>query len=267
MQFIFNLFSNNSPRCVCKSRWEQAWKILKLNKPTTTNIHCTGRSHFIEVLGVTQSHNVDKCTFNPNKLFMVSHSWTCIKKPPPYLLETRVWLWDLTTLGISDELTAPVLCVCFVFKTSSVIYIIYIEQYAQSWYPRNLYLYVILKKQRANRKPNCSVKRYFSYKRSRRLNQLSPTLWATGQCGQVRDTRRRGGRSNAHYSGILFLVDESHKELTGGFQIGKHSECLHPLDAPSQHLPPDGDSDPADSKGGARPLSGVPSEARPNNAV
>ena len=63
---------------------------------------------------------------------------------------------------------------------------------------------------------------------------------------------------------ILFLVDESHKELTGGFQIGKHSECLHPLDAPSQHLPPDGDSDPADSKGGARPLSGVPSEARPN---
>ena len=66
---------------------------------------------------------------------------------------------------------------------------------------------------------------------------------------------------------ILFLVDESHKELIGGFQIGKHSECLHPLDAPSQHLPPDGDSDPADSKGGARPLSGVPSEARPNNAV
>ena len=94
--------------------------------------------------------------------------------------------------------------VLFIFKTSSVIYIIYIEQYAQSWYPRNLYLYVILKKQRANRKPNCSVKRYFSYKRSRRLNQLSPILWATGQCGQVRDTRRRGGRSNAHYSGNSF---------------------------------------------------------------
>ena len=112
MRFIFNLLSNSSPRCICKSRREQTWKILKLNESTTMNIHCTGRSHFIEVLGVTQSHNVGKYTSNPNKLFMVSHSWTCIKKPPPYLLETHVWLWDLTTLGISDELTALGVCVC-----------------------------------------------------------------------------------------------------------------------------------------------------------
>lgn len=158
------------------------------------NIHCTGRSHFIEVLGVTQSHNVGKYTFNPNKLFMVSHSWTCIKKPPPYLLETRVWLWDLTTLGISDELTALVLCVCvlFVFKTSSVIYIhLYRAICAVLISEESVPLRHI--KKRANRKPNCLVKRYFSYKRSRRLNQLSPILWATGQCGQVRDTRRTWG--------------------------------------------------------------------------
>lgn len=74
MRFIFNLLSNSSPRCIRKSRREQAWKILKLNESTTTNIHCTGRSHFIEVLGVTQSHNVGKYTSNPNKLPMVSHS-------------------------------------------------------------------------------------------------------------------------------------------------------------------------------------------------